>query len=68
MNDPESYFLAFCIEQYKQAKGLDGASVARMFFDNGLDQYLTQNYNVLHTQSHQWLVEEIDDYLTRLSK
>lgn len=68
MNDSESYFLAFCIEQYKNAKALDGAYVASLFFEKGLDRYLSDNYSVLHTQSHQWLVEEIDEYLNRCER
>ena len=62
-NQDKSYFLAFCIEQYKAAKGMDGAEVARLFFENGVAAYLSDNFEVLHTQSRQWLMEEIDDML-----
>lgn len=58
-----SYFVTFCIEQFKAAKSMDGAKVASLFFENGVTKYLSDNYNVLHTQSSQWLVEEIDHYL-----
>ncbi len=61
--DNISYFIAFCIEQYKTAKGLEGAEVAKLFFDKGVAEYLADNYEILHTQSHQWLIEEIDDFL-----
>ena len=61
--DNISYFIAFCIEQYKTAKGLEGAEVAKLFFDKGVAEYLADNYEILHTQSHQWLMEEIDDFL-----
>ncbi len=66
--DNISYFIAFCIEQYKTAKGLQGEDVAKLFFDKGVDNYLSDNYEVLHTQSHQWLIEEIDEYLNRQGK
>ena len=66
--DNISYFIAFCIEQYKTAKGLKGENVAKLFFDKGVVNYLSNNYEVLHTQSHQWLIEEIDEYLNRLGK
>lgn len=59
----KSYFVAFCIEQYKAAKGMDGADVAQLFFQNGVASYLADNFDVLHTQSRQWLMEEIDEYL-----
>lgn len=61
--DNISYFIAFCIEQYKTAKGLEGEEVAKLFFDKGVAEYLADNYEILHTQSHQWLIEEIDDFL-----
>ena len=61
--DNISYFIAFCIEQYKTAKGLEGAEVAKLFFDKGVAEYLADNYEILHTQSHQWLIEEIDEFL-----
>lgn len=59
----KSYFLAFCIEQYKTAKGINGAEVVRLFFESGVASYLLDNFEVLHTQSHQWLIEEIGDIL-----
>lgn len=61
IDQDKSYFLAFCIEQYKAIKGMDGAEVARLFFENGVASYLLDNFEVLHTQSRQWLMEEIDD-------
>lgn len=59
----KSFFWAFCIEQYKTQKGIDGAKVATLFFDKGVAEYLMDNFEVLHTQSRQWLIEEIDNYL-----
>lgn len=60
----KSYFIAFCIEQYKVAKGMDGAEVARLFFEKGISEYLNDNFEILHTQSRQWLIEEIDSLLS----
>lgn len=42
---------------------MDGADVARLFFENGVASYLSDNFEVLHTQGRQWLLEEIDDML-----
>lgn len=62
------YFVAFCIEQYKNVKKLDGADVANLFFSSGVVAYLYDNFMVLHTQSWQWLIEEIDDFLSKKQK
>lgn len=35
----KSYFLAFCIEQYKIQNGIDGAKVATLFFEKGVAEY-----------------------------
>lgn len=58
--------MAFCIEQYKAFKGMDGREVAQLFFENGVASYLADNFDVLHTQSRQWLMEEIDEYLNHM--
>lgn len=60
-----SYFVAFCIEQYKNAKSIDGAAAASLLFSSGVASYLAENFEVLHTQSRQWLLEEIDEQLER---
>ena len=52
--DKITYFIAFCIEQYKTAKGMKGEDVSKLFFDKGVVQYLSDNYEVLHTQCLRW--------------
>ena len=62
-----TFFIAFCIEQYKAWKGMDGAETAALFFSAGVASYLADHYDVLHTQSRQWLMEEIDELIGRRS-
>ncbi len=56
-------FVAFCIEEYGAAKGMNGEQVLDLFSKYGLVDYLSEFYNVLHTQSRQWLIEEIDEFI-----
>ena len=56
-------FVAFCIEQYGAAKGMSGEQVLDLFSKYGLVDYLSEFYDVLHTQGRQWLIEEIDEYI-----
>lgn len=58
-----AYFLSFCIEQYKSAKGLEGAEVMRTFAEYGVLDYLNNHFDVLHTQSRQWILEDIEDFI-----
>lgn len=63
-----AYFVAFCIEQYKVYSHTDGADVAELFDRYGVIAYLHDNFDVLHTQSSQWLMQEIDEYVKRKKK
>ena len=58
-----AYFLSFCIEQYKEAKGLTGKETMQVLAKYGVLQYLEACFDVLHTQSRQWLIEEMDEYI-----
>lgn len=60
-----AYFLSFCIEQYKMEQGLSGEEVMNLFERYNVLPYLSDNFEVLHTQSRQWLLEEIEDYIAK---
>ena len=59
-----AYFLSFCIEQYMNAKGLPHNEAISLLSENGVLDYLADHFEILHTQSHQWIIEEIDEYIT----
>lgn len=63
-NDDIAYFIAFCIETYKNANGLPGAQASRLFSETGLTDFLAENYESIHTQSPQWILDEINEYLS----
>ena len=56
-------FVAFCIEEYKTAKGMSGEQVYDLFTHYGVIDYLSQCFEPLHTQGRQWLIEEIDEFI-----
>ena len=60
-----AYFLSFCIEQYKVKQGLSGEDTMNLFEEYNVLSYLSDNFEVLHTQGRQWLMEEIEDYITK---
>ena len=67
MTDPKQLakleFVAFCIEQYKMATKQKGCEVEQMFSQRGVIKFLIDHYEVLHTQSAQFIQEEIVEYL-----
>ena len=58
-----AYFLSFCIEQYKTEKGISGADAVQVLKLYGVLDYLAEHFDVLHTQSKQWLLADIDEFI-----
>lgn len=58
-----AFFVAFCIEEYKAAKGMTGKQVIDLFGRYGVTEYLSQCFEPLHTQGRQWLMDEIDEFI-----
>ena len=68
MNEPSKeigQFLIFCLEEYKAAESLSGASAFALFEKNDVFDYLKESYDQLHTLGSAALVEDIRDYLRR---
>lgn len=60
-----TYFISFCIEQYMNEKDLNEDEVILLFSEYDVLNYLKDYFDVLHTQSSQWLVSDIDDFINR---
>jgi hypothetical protein len=61
MDDREKYLL-FCMETYKQHRGLSGREVYDKFKKYGFDKYVLDLYELLHIQGTRLLLEELDEY------
>lgn len=62
------FFISFCIEQDKMHQGLSGSEAMKLFDHYGITEYLTKHYDVLHTQSAQWMMQEIDGIIKQKKK
>lgn len=62
-NQDKAYFISFCVEQYKNEKGLTGAEAMQVFNRYGVLEYLQEFFDVLHSQSSQWILADIDEYI-----
>ena len=58
-----AYFLSFCIEKYKEQERITGAEAVRRLAQWGVLPYLADNFEVLHTQSAQWILEDINEFI-----
>lgn len=61
-------FLSFCIEQYAKAKNMATEDVMNLFEQYGIAEHFCEFYGVLHTQGHNWLIEEIDKMINDRKK
>lgn len=60
-DDSIAAFLAFAVEEYAVYKGIDGQEAAERLGDSGALEHLAEFYDVMHTQSRDWLMVEIDN-------
>ena len=60
--------ISFYIEQYKNEKGLTGEEALQEFVRFGVMEYLQEFFDVLHTQSTQWVLADIDDFINNRKK
>lgn len=58
-------FISFCIEQYMNEKDVNEDEVISIFSEHNILDYLNEHYEVLHTQSRQWLIAEIDEIINK---
>ena len=42
---------------------MSGAEVVETFSQYGVLEYLEEHFEPLHTQSRQWLIEDIEEYI-----
>jgi len=61
-------FVSFCIEQYAKAKSMATDDVVNLFERYGITEHFCEFYGVLHTQGHNWLIEEIDEMINDRKK
>ena len=59
-----AYFISFCIEQYKNDKGISGGEAMTILSKYGVLEYLAEHWEILHTQSRQWIIEDIDEFIS----
>lgn len=61
-------FIIFCLESYKAAKQIDGSEALKDFEEYDVFTFLTEGYDVLHTQGRQYIVADIEQYIANRKK
>jgi hypothetical protein len=57
------HFIIFCLESYKIHESINGAEALHRFEQYDLFGYLTEGYEVLHTQGQAYILADIEDYI-----
>ena len=63
----ESNFLIYCMERYRYSKGISGVDVAKLFDEYGIYEYIRKYFESLHTMGDNYIVQDIDDYISSLT-
>lgn len=60
-----AYFMSFCIEYYRNRHKIPSDKAAEILSRTGTLEYLMNNYDVLHTQSPQWILSDMEDFVNQ---
>ena len=61
--DEKILFIVYCIEEYKNAKKLNGKSVIDLFNHYRVIDYIRDYYEALHSTGRQYIVDDISMYI-----
>ena len=56
-------FIVFCVEEYKNAKGMTGKEVMNLFNQYSVCEYIRSFYEALHTTGTNYIIQDIDLYI-----
>ena len=59
----ETWFLASCVELYKDAKGWSGRDTWRYFRETGAVDFIIGCWDGLHTTGPLFIIDSIDEYI-----
>ncbi len=56
-------FMVFCIESYKNAKGLKGKEAIELFKKYRVLDYIRTSYEALHTTGREYIIDDLSIYI-----
>ena len=61
-------FIAYCLEEYEAAKGINGKEVITLFKKYNIIDYIVTCYGALHTMGGLAIAEDIDSLIEGVEK
>ncbi|MDD4593192.1 MAG: DUF3791 domain-containing protein [Parabacteroides sp.] len=62
--DDKLDFLVYCIESYKNAKGLKGREAIELFNRYRVFDYIKASYEALHTTGREYIIDDLNIYIS----
>lgn len=61
-------FYTYCLENYATHKRIGGMQAWVLFKESGADEYIIGNYDLLHTQGVDYILDDIQRFINRRKK
>ena len=61
-------FYTYCLENYATLKQISGMRAWVLFKETGVDEYVIGNYDLLHTQGMDYVLDDIQRFINRRKK
>lgn len=61
-------FLVYCVESYKNAKGLKGRETIELFNKYRVFDYINASYDALHTTGREYIIDDLNIYISARKK
>ena len=58
-------FYTYCLENYATRKQISGMRAWVIFKESGADEYIIENYDLLHTQGIEYVLDDIQRFINR---
>lgn len=58
-------FYTYCLENYAACKGISGMRAWLCFKESGAGDYIIHNYDLLHTQGTEYILDDIQRFINR---
>ncbi len=58
-------FYTYCLESYATSKQIRGIRAWVLFKETGADKYVIDNYDLLHTQGLEYILDDIQRFINR---
>jgi hypothetical protein len=68
VSKPAFEFYTYCLENYATLKRISGMQAWVLFKETGADDFVIDNYDILHTQGMDYILDDIQRFINKRKK